>query len=81
MLLFGTIAAQLLHISTLYIPGVNEVLGTEPVSLLEWTKLLLMASSVLLFMELHKMARKLSMTDNKFNQSMPSKVLAGYHKK
>ena len=75
VLLFGTIAAQLIHISTLYVPGINEVLATEPVSFLEWVKLLLMASSVLVVMELHKIVRKISFSTTKVHPSKASKVL------
>jgi len=55
LLLFGTAAAQLIHIGAMYTPGLNSVLGIEPVSPGHWLQLLLLATSVLLAMELHKL--------------------------
>lgn len=57
ILLFGTLASQLVHIGALYIPGIQGVLGVEPVHLGEWIKLLMMASMVLLAMEIFKKFR------------------------
>jgi magnesium-transporting ATPase (P-type) len=56
-LLFGTLGAQLLHVSAMYIPGLNSVLGTSPVSFLEWIELLGMSLSVLVVMEAYKFWR------------------------
>ena len=39
----------------MYVPGLNAVLGIEPVSLRDWSGLLLAALSVLVVMELHKL--------------------------
>ncbi len=58
ILLVGTIIAQLIHIAALYIPTISDVLGTEPVSITEWLKLLLLASSVLAVMEVYKLLRR-----------------------
>ena len=57
ILLFGTIAAQLFHITCMYIPSVAEVVGLSPVDLTEWTRLLALSSSVLLAMEVYKFIR------------------------
>ncbi|HHJ14663.1 MAG TPA: HAD family hydrolase [Gammaproteobacteria bacterium] len=54
LLLFGTLAAQGIHIAAMYTPGLREVLGVAPVSLGHWLELLGLALSVLLAMELHK---------------------------
>lgn len=54
LLLFGTLAAQAIHIGAMYVPGLNTVLGIEPVSFEHWLQLLLIAVSVLVVMELHK---------------------------
>ncbi len=54
LLLFGTVAAQLIHIGALYTPGIREVLHLQPVSFELWWQLLGIALSVLLAMELHK---------------------------
>lgn len=55
LLLFGTLAAQLIHIAAMYTPGVREILGVQPVSLALWTDLFTLALSMLLVMELHKL--------------------------
>lgn len=57
ILLFGTAAAQLIHIGAMYTPWVSEVLHIQPVSLQHWLELLILALSVLVVMELHKAAR------------------------
>ncbi len=58
LLLFGTAAAQLVHIFAMYIPWLGNVLHIHPVSLGQWLQLLGLALSVLLVMELHKAARR-----------------------
>jgi len=58
LLLFGTAAAQLVHIGAMYTPGVKDVLGLEPVSLGHWAALLAIALSLLLVMEVHKAVRR-----------------------
>jgi magnesium-transporting ATPase (P-type) len=55
-LLFGTLAAQLVHIGAMYTPGLREVLGVSPVSAAHWLELLAIATAILAAMELHKMA-------------------------
>lgn len=54
LLLFGTIAAQLIHIGAMYTPWLNDVLGIEPVFLDYWLYLLGCALTILIVMELHK---------------------------
>jgi hypothetical protein len=54
VLLTGTIVAQLLHISALYIPWGHTVLRTEPVSFATWLALLGLALTVFVAMEIHK---------------------------
>jgi calcium-translocating P-type ATPase len=53
-LLFGTIAAQLVHIGAMYAPGLRELLGVHPVSAAHWLELLALAGTMLAGMELHK---------------------------
>jgi len=57
LLLFGTIAAQLVHIGAMYTPGLSGVLGVQPVSLELWAGLLAIALLILLAMEAHKRLR------------------------
>jgi hypothetical protein len=55
ILLFGTAAAQLIHIGAMYTPWISDVLRIQPVSLHSWLELLGLALTVLLVMELHKL--------------------------
>lgn len=57
VLLFGTIAAQLIHIAAMYTPGFKDVLGVGPVDLYEWLRLFAMAISVLFVIEVYKFFR------------------------
>lgn len=50
-LIIGLILAQTLHISAAYIPGLNETLQLEPITLREWLLLLPAALSILVVME------------------------------
>jgi len=54
LLLFGTAAAQAVHIGAMYTPGLSSVLGIHPVSLAHWASLLPVALIILLTMEAHK---------------------------
>ncbi|MFW2373571.1 MAG: cation-translocating P-type ATPase [Gammaproteobacteria bacterium] len=58
ILLFGTVIAQLIHIAAMYTPWIRDVLHIQPVSFGEWLELLMMAFSILLVMELHKLFRR-----------------------
>ncbi len=58
ILLFGTLAAQLIHIGAMYTPWIRDVLNIQPVSLQHWLQLLGLALSVLVVMELHKFLRQ-----------------------
>jgi magnesium-transporting ATPase (P-type) len=58
LLLFGTLAAQTIHISAMYIPWLSDVLRITPVTLPEWLELLGLALTVLVAMELHKVLRR-----------------------
>ena len=59
ILLFGTIAAQLVHIGAMYAPWLSEVLKIHPVDPELWFHLLMLALSVLVVMEVHKGFRAL----------------------
>lgn len=58
ILLFGTAAAQLIHIGAMYTPWISDVLRIQPVSLQQWFDLLVLALAVLVVMELHKAFRR-----------------------
>jgi len=57
VLLFGTLAAQGLHIAAMYTPGLRDVLQLIPVSFEQWFQTLLPALSLLLAAELYKGVR------------------------
>jgi len=57
LLLFGTAAAQLIHIGAMYTPWISDVLQIQPLSLQHWLVLLSLAVTVLVAMELHKLLR------------------------
>jgi magnesium-transporting ATPase (P-type) len=58
VLLFGTAAAQLVHIGAMYTPWISDVLRIQPVAPGQWLQLLLLATTVLVAMELHKALRR-----------------------
>ena len=55
ILLFGTAAAQLIHIGAMYTPWISDVLRIQPVSFHSWLELLGLALSVLIVMGLQKL--------------------------
>ncbi len=54
LLITGVIAAQALHIISMNIPIMQEILGLEPVGLREWLYLLFFSASILLIKEVYK---------------------------
>jgi magnesium-transporting ATPase (P-type) len=58
LLLFGTVGAQLIHVGAMYVSGVRDVLRLQPVTLRHWIELFACALSVLVAMELYKLARR-----------------------
>lgn len=58
ILLFGTVAAQLIHIGAMYTPWIRDVLHIQPVSAQHWLELLTLALTVLLAMEVYKTIRR-----------------------
>jgi magnesium-transporting ATPase (P-type) len=54
LLLFGTVTAQLVHIGSMYLPGLNSVLGVQPVTAELWLSLLVLALLLLIAMEAQK---------------------------
>lgn len=52
ILVFGVLAAQGIHILSMYLPFMRKILGTEPVAFTQWLLLLALAMVVLLVMEL-----------------------------
>lgn len=58
LLIVGVIAAQGVHILALYTPILQDVLQVQPVSLIEWLLLLVLASSIVVVMEIFKAIRR-----------------------
>lgn len=58
ILIIGVLAAQGIHIASMYIPFMQDVLGVSPVSFLEWLYMLLLALILLVVMEAFKLARR-----------------------
>lgn len=61
-LLFGTIAAQLVHIAAMYTPILSEVLHIQPVSINQWFYLLSISLTILIVIECYKL---ITMNQNK----------------
>ncbi len=55
ILLFGTLVAQLIHIGAMYTPWISDVLRIQPVSMDHWLQLLVLALTVTVVMEMHKL--------------------------
>lgn len=55
ILLFGTLIAQLIHIGAMYTPWISDVLRIQPVSVEHWLQLLVLALTVTVVMEMHKL--------------------------
>jgi len=54
ILVFGVLAAQGIHLASMYLPFMQTILGTEPVRFTQWLLLLALALPVLLVMEVFK---------------------------
>ncbi len=57
LLFFGTLLAQAVHIGAMYTPGLSDVLRVQPVALLDWLVLLVLALVLLAALELQKWLR------------------------
>ncbi|MGE3848604.1 MAG: cation-translocating P-type ATPase [Gammaproteobacteria bacterium] len=58
LLLWGTLAAQAVHIAALYTPGLDRVLGIAPLGLGDWLRMLAEAAVLLVVMEAYKAWRR-----------------------
>jgi magnesium-transporting ATPase (P-type) len=58
ILVFGVLAAQGIHVLSMYLPFMRRILGTEPVAFAQWLLLLALALTVLLVMEVSKWVRR-----------------------
>jgi len=53
-LIFAILGAQAIHIAAMYTPGLSAILQVEPVTLLQWAQLLMIALVLIAVDELHK---------------------------
>ena len=58
LLVFGTIAAILIQVAAMYMPGLSDVLQIHPVSLYQWVELVGVALVAFAAIELHKLIRR-----------------------
>jgi len=58
LLIIGTIVAQLIHIGSMYTPGLKDILQVSPVSFNDWLSLLALALTLLLASEGYKLIAK-----------------------
>lgn len=58
-LFFGTFAAFLAHLAAIYLPTLQWVFRMEPITPLEWLRILLISVSVVVVMEIDKLARRI----------------------
>ena len=62
ILVFGILTAQLIHIASMQLPFMQNILRTEPISIIEWAEVLIFAIPMILVMEVFKwINRKVSM--------------------
>lgn len=54
-LIFAILGSQAIHIAAMYTPGLRDVLQVEPVTLQQWTQLLMIALTLIILDELHKL--------------------------
>ncbi|MEE4198358.1 MAG: HAD-IC family P-type ATPase [Bacteroidales bacterium] len=54
ILVFGILAAQLIHIASMQIPFMQNILRTEPITMAEWAQILVFAVPMILVMEIFK---------------------------
>jgi hypothetical protein len=55
-LVFAAMAAQLVHIAAMYLPGLRGVLDVQGISLSDWLLVALIALSLLVVVELYKLS-------------------------
>ena len=54
LLILAILGAQAIHIAAMYTPGLSAILQVEPVTLLQWAQLLMIALVLIVVDELHK---------------------------
>ncbi|MFG0332137.1 MAG: cation-translocating P-type ATPase [Maioricimonas sp. JB049] len=59
ILLLGAVAALLIHVASMYVPLMQDVLATQPVSLTMWIAVVALAVTIVPALELHKWSWRL----------------------
>ena len=57
ILIFGVMLAQGIHIAAMHLPFMRKILSIEPITFLEWAKVLILAIPLLIVMEIFKKIR------------------------
>jgi magnesium-transporting ATPase (P-type) len=57
LLVFAVIAAQGVHITAMYVPGLSDVLGIQPIGITDWLMIAVVALSLIVVMEIYKRVR------------------------
>ncbi|MEZ4572894.1 MAG: HAD-IC family P-type ATPase [Thermomicrobiales bacterium] len=57
-LFIATLASLGVHIAALYLPPTQYILRVEPISLESWVRIIIVATSILVAVELHKLVRR-----------------------
>ncbi len=58
MLVFGILIAQLIHIASMQIPFMQNILHTEPITIIEWAQVLVFAIPMIIAMEIFKLINR-----------------------
>jgi len=53
-LILAILGAQGLHVATMYLPGLRDILSVQPIGLTDWLLVACLAASLLVVMELYK---------------------------
>ena len=72
LLVGAVVAAQAVHIVSMYIPGWREVLGVEPVAFTTWAVLLAITISLLLVVETYKYLRGRKLAEQIYHAPSPA---------
>lgn len=54
ILIFGILIAQGIHILSMHLPFMQQILRVEPITLIEWLQVFVLALPILLVMEIFK---------------------------
>jgi len=70
LLFTATIAALVVHVAALYLPPTQYVLRVEPIGLDVWMRIIAVAATILLVVELHKLVRRRFPIPSRYHRSL-----------